>query len=54
MTHHIAPYGLRMPDKLRAELKELAKARHRSMNAQIVMFVESGIAAEKAASNPTA
>lgn len=41
---------LRLPDVLREELKELAEMRRRSMNAQIVTMLESGLAAEKAAS----
>jgi len=54
MKNRVSPYGLRMPDKLREGLRALAVERHRSMNAQIVAMLESGLAAEKTASNPTA
>ncbi|KEZ17163.1 Mnt [Sphingobium yanoikuyae] len=50
MSRQIPPFGLRMPDKLRVQLKELAETRRRSMNAQIIVMLESGMAAEKAAS----
>ncbi|TNE38321.1 MAG: Arc family DNA-binding protein [Sphingomonadales bacterium] len=50
MSRQLPPYGLRMPDKLRIQIKELARERHRSMNAQIVVMLENGITAEKAAS----
>ena len=50
MSRQLPPNGLRMPSKLRAELKQLAEMRRRSMNAQIVTMLESGLAAEKAAS----
>jgi hypothetical protein len=54
MTDRVTPYGLRMPDQLREGLKRLAAERHRSMNAQIVSMLESGLAAEKAASEQPA
>lgn len=50
MSRQIPPFGLRIPDKLRVQLKELADARRRSMNAQIVVMLEDRIAAEKTAS----
>jgi hypothetical protein len=40
---------VRLPDGLRDELKTLARARHRSMNGQVVVMIERGLAAEKAA-----
>ena len=43
-------FVVRMPEGLRDELKKLAQARHRSMNGQVVAMIESGLAAEKAAS----
>lgn len=50
MSHQIAPYGLRMPPDLHAQVKELAREKRRSMNAQIVVMLENGVTAEKAAS----
>ncbi|WP_081912946.1 Arc family DNA-binding protein [Sphingobium sp. ba1] len=50
MSREIPPFGLRMPDNLKQGLKRLAEERRRSMNAQIVTMLESGLAAEKVAS----
>lgn len=44
---------VRLPDGLRPELKELARVNHRTMNGQVVAMLESGLAAEKTASNHT-
>jgi plasmid stability protein len=50
MTHQIAPYGLRMPDDLKAQVKTLAAREGRSMNAQIVQMLKNAVeAAEKTA-----
>ncbi|SES08699.1 Arc family DNA-binding protein [Sphingobium sp. YR768] len=54
MTHQIAPFGLRIPDDLKAEVKALARRDGRSMNNHIVHVLKKDVAAEKAASNPTA
>lgn len=48
MSRQTPPFGLRMPDSVKEELKKLAAARRRSMNGQIVAMLESGLAAEKA------
>ncbi len=45
---------LRLPDGLRDELKQMARDGYRTMNGQVIMLIERGLAAEKAASNPTA
>lgn len=50
MTHQIAPFGLRMPDDLKAQVKALAKREGRSMNNHIVRVLKNAIEAEKAAS----
>ncbi|MFG6159613.1 Arc family DNA-binding protein [Halomonas sp. 1390] len=34
--HQTTPYPLRMPEELKAQLKEAAAGNHRSMNAEIV------------------
>lgn len=54
MTHQIAPYGLRMPDDLKAELKVLATKDGRSMNNLIVRLLTDAVAENKTASNHTA
>ena len=36
-------FVVRMPEGLRAKLKELSTANRRSMNAQLVMLLEDGI-----------
>lgn len=41
---------VRLPTGMRNKLKELAKARHRSMTGQIAVMLEDAIAAEKSAS----
>jgi len=51
VSRRIAPFGLRMPDELRAAVGQRAEAERRSMNTQIVVMLERSIAAEKAASN---
>lgn len=43
------PFGVRMPSDLRAWIKETAKKNRRTMNNQIVLFLEK----EKALSAPT-
>lgn len=45
---------IRLPDGMRRELKILAAQKNRTMTGQVVTMLESGLAAEKAASNPTA
>lgn len=37
----IAPYGLRMPDDLKARIQAAAEAANRSMNAEIVATLET-------------
>lgn len=44
---------IRLPDNMRPLLKERAKAGYRSLNGEIVMLIERGLAAE-AASIPQA
>ena len=41
---------IRLPPGMRAQLKELAKARHRSMTGQVAAMLESAIEEEKMAS----
>jgi len=50
MTHQIAPYGLRMPNELKAELKELAADEGRSMNNLIVRLLKNAVEESKTAS----
>lgn len=50
MTRQIAPFGLRMPDDLKAQVKAHAKRDGRSMNSQIVQVLKNAIEAEKTAS----
>jgi plasmid stability protein len=38
---------IRLPDGMRPMLHERAKASHRSLNGEIVMLIERGLAAEK-------
>lgn len=45
---------LRLPNGMRDELKALAVRRRRSTNGQVVAMLESGLAAEKTASERTA
>lgn len=51
MTHQIAPFGLRMPDELKAEVKALAKRDGRSMNNHIVRVLRDDVEAEKKAAS---
>ncbi|GAA5785643.1 Arc family DNA-binding protein [Chitiniphilus shinanonensis] len=37
---NLTPLGVRMPDKLRAYLKERAKKHRRSLNSEIVLLLE--------------
>lgn len=39
MTRRLKPYGLRMPDDLRKQVKDAATREGRSMNAQIVQHL---------------
>lgn len=54
MSHQTTPYGLRMPDDLRAQVKELAQREGRSMNSQIVQVLKNAVDTAKTASEPTA
>lgn len=45
---------VRFPEGMRDELKRVAQAHRRSANAQLITILESGLAAEKAASNHSA
>lgn len=36
----VSPLGVRLPDHLRARLKEMAETNHRSMNSEIVYHLE--------------
>lgn len=55
MTHQIAPFGLRMPEDLKAQVKALAARDGRSMNNHIVHVLKNDVEAEKkTASNHTA
>lgn len=54
MSHQTTPFGLRMPDKLRREVRALASREGRSMNNQIVRVLQAAIEAEKSASAPSA
>lgn len=50
MAHQIAPFGLRMPNDLKAEVKAIADREGRSMNNHIVRVLRHAVAVEKAAS----
>lgn len=50
MNRQIPPFALRMPDELKAGLRNLAEQQRRSMNAQIVTMLEDAMQAEKTAS----
>jgi predicted HicB family RNase H-like nuclease len=41
MTPQIKPYGLRMPDDLKEQVKDAAAREGRSMNAQIVQHLRT-------------
>lgn len=41
MTRQLKPYGLRMPDDLKALVKDAAAREGRSMNAQIVQHLRA-------------
>lgn len=49
-----AAFYVRMSEQARNDLKVLARSHKRSMNAEAVLYIERGIAAEKAASSHTA
>lgn len=53
MPHQIAPFGLRMPDALKAELKAIAATDGRSMNNLIVRMLKTAVENEKTAPNHT-
>lgn len=40
MNRNIAPFGLRMPEELKALLQEQAKKNKRSLNAEILAILE--------------
>lgn len=44
----IAPLGVRMPDTLKASLKELAAQNRRSVNSEIVTILERAVAEQTA------
>ena len=46
MTNRTTPFGLRMPEDLKAEVKALAEREGRSMNNQIVRVLRNAIKAE--------
>lgn len=51
MSHQTTPYGLRMPDELKAQVRALAEKEGRSMNSQIVQVLKNAVdTAEKTAS----
>ena len=41
MSRDIAPFGLRMPQELKERIESLAKKNRRSLNAEIVVLLES-------------
>lgn len=43
---------IRLPPGMHGRLKERAKASYRTLNGEIVMLIEKGLAAEKTASEP--
>lgn len=45
---------IRLPDGLRPLLRRRAQGSYRTMNAEIVMLIERGLAAENVASAPSA
>lgn len=52
-----APGGrvmVRMPDEIRQNITARAAQNRRSVSSELLVLIESGLAAEKAASNPTA
>lgn len=54
--HQIAPYPIRMPAELRAQLEDAAKAGNRSLHAEIIARLQSTFAApteEEAIAQPT-
>lgn len=52
-AHNLDKVMIRLPDGMRAKLKERATNSYRTLNGEIVMLIERGLAAE-AASAPTA
>lgn len=41
------PYPFRMPDELRAQVNELAKANSRSVNAELVLLLQEAVTQRK-------
>lgn len=54
MSHADDQMKIRMPTGMRGVLKERAQRNRRSMNAEAVLLIERGLAAEKTASNHSA
>lgn len=48
MSREIAPFGVRMPPKLKEQLLELAQENHRSLNAEVVARLERSVRLEQA------
>lgn len=48
------PFGLRMPDDLKAEVQAIAASEERSMNSTINRILRNAINVQKTASAPTA
>lgn len=46
-TSQITPFGVRMPEELKQELKALADANRRSLNSEVIRRLEDSVAAEK-------
>jgi hypothetical protein len=53
MSSQRMPFGLRMPDDLKAEVQALAAKEERSMNSTINRMLRSAINVQKAASEPS-
>lgn len=47
MSREIAPFGVRMPPKLKEQLLELAQENRRSLNAEVVARLERSVRAEQ-------
>lgn len=43
MSRNIKPFGLRLPDKLKDELRLQAKKNKRSLNAEITLLLEKSL-----------
>ncbi len=54
MSSQRMPFGLRMPDDLKAEVQALAAKEDRSMNSTINRIIRNAIDANKSASAPSA